>query len=337
MRVICTIQKEVEGAAAALQQVFNVEVAPEYDLNSDLIELEVGLAFGENSTIHGKVSHTDGLLLFDQQVSTYSPLLQHFTFDTDVVVLEFYLEGHRCLSVAGDHVLEMVSEKRHNLRYVKKGNYESVIKPHQGNDIFLLFLSPNYYFKLLHQHSDMHKDFARGVSEQRESFLSVEYLTMNQDMRTLISNVRTCTRRGSFHRLCLEIKILELLMLQYEQHHALQKSGQVREDLHPSDQEKLYEAKEILDQQFRTPPTIRQLAMMVGVNEFKLKTGFKKTFQTTIHSYVVKKRMQIAYEMMQTDSALLVRQVALEVGYQNPSHFSAAFKEYFGYGPSEMV
>lgn len=335
--MICTIQKQFDGTDIGRLQIFDIAVADTYDLNSELIEMGLDMTIGPDARIKGKISYTDGLLLFDHQASSGVTLLQRFTFDSDVVVLEFYLEGHRRISPSGSQISELIIEQSHNLRYIKKGEYQSLIKSGKENDIFLLFLSADYYFKLVNQHNEMHKDFALGVLEQREASLSLTYLIMNQDMRTLISNVRTCTRRGSFHRLCLEIKILELLMLQYEQHHALQNSGQPKSDLHPSDQKKLYEAKEILDQRFRQAPTIKQLAVLVGVNEFKLKTSFKKIFQTTIHNYVIKKRMQTAYDMMQENPTLLVRQVALEVGYQNPSHFSAAFKAYFGYGPSEIA
>jgi AraC-like DNA-binding protein len=32
-----------------------------------------------------------------------------------------------------------------------------------------------------------------------------------------------------------------------------------------------------------------------------------------------------------------MREVAIELGYKNPSHFSAAFKKHFGFLPTEMT
>ena len=44
----------------------------------------------------------------------------------------------------------------------------------------------------------------------------------------------------------------------------------------PQDIEQLHRAKDILVQQAKMPPTLVELARMVGVNERKLKQGFRQ-------------------------------------------------------------
>lgn len=46
--------------------------------------------------------------------------------------------------------------------------------------------------------------------------------------------------------------------------------------------------------------------------------------------------MQKAYKIIIKED-LLLRDIALRVGFQNPSPFSAAFKKYYGFVPSKIL
>jgi AraC family transcriptional regulator, transcriptional activator of the genes for pyochelin and ferripyochelin receptors len=83
------------------------------------------------------------------------------------------------------------------------------------------------------------------------------------------------------------------------------------------------------------PPSVYELARMVGVNETKLRLGFKQVFKTTIYDYLRKIRMQEA-KILILDKELTVSEAGLTVGYSNLSHFARAFKQEFGMNPSEL-
>lgn len=93
------------------------------------------------------------------------------------------------------------------------------------------------------------------------------------------------------------------------------------------------DAVDILGREWADPPTISTLARRVGLNACYLKSGFRQRTGLTIGEYVRKQRMEAALKMLEFEECSVL-QAALGVGYSNPSHFSAAFKQFHGRLPS---
>ena len=98
---------------------------------------------------------------------------------------------------------------------------------------------------------------------------------------------------------------------------------------------KLIEAKELLNTRIDNPPTIVELSKLTGINEYKLKKGFKELFGTTIFGYIHHSRMSLAKRLLLgTDKS--AKEIAYETGYSSPQHFSNAFKKQFGITPNNV-
>jgi AraC-like DNA-binding protein len=110
-------------------------------------------------------------------------------------------------------------------------------------------------------------------------------------------------------------------------------SSRYPDKISPSDLDRLYQAKEILLQDLENPPSLLELAQQVGLNDYKLKAGFRQVFGTTVFGYLHQQRMQRAYDLL-TSSDLNVTEVANQVGYTSLSAFSSAFKKFFKVSPS---
>jgi AraC-like DNA-binding protein len=101
------------------------------------------------------------------------------------------------------------------------------------------------------------------------------------------------------------------------------------------DLEKLYEAREYLLHNIENPPTLKQLAHKIGMNEFKLKKGYKQVFGTTIFGDFNKVRMEEARNhLLETDKS--IADISLLAGYDDPPNFIRAFKHYFGSAPNQF-
>src|SRR5690606_36865867 len=61
-------------------------------------------------------------------------------------------------------------------------------------------------------------------------------------------------------------------------------------------------AHEWLLKDLSSPPTISELARQVGLNQLKLKRGFKLLFGDSIYALFLKKRMERARELLQEQS-----------------------------------
>jgi AraC-like DNA-binding protein len=100
------------------------------------------------------------------------------------------------------------------------------------------------------------------------------------------------------------------------------------------DRRRVHEARDYLSQHYASPPTIPQLARMVGMNQTKLKAAFKQLLNVTIYEYVLQRRMGVAAQML-VEAELSVAEIAYRVGYEYPANFSSAFKRYYGRLPRD--
>lgn len=102
-----------------------------------------------------------------------------------------------------------------------------------------------------------------------------------------------------------------------------------------SEQEIAQRAYAILKLEFKTPPSVSELAGRVNVNESKLKKLFHDVFNDTVYGVLLKIRMEIAYQLLQ-ENVHTVAHVAEFVGYGHLSNFSTAFTRHFGFSPKNI-
>ena len=142
----------------------------------------------------------------------------------------------------------------------------------------------------------------------------------------------TCPYQGNVRQRYLESKTLELLALKLEQMRQPEVVSNNKISLKSDDIHRLYQARQILLTDIEHPPSLLELARQVGINDFKLKRGFRQIFGTTVFGCLYEHRMERAKQLLDTHH-LKVAQIAQTVGYANPSQFSAAFKRKFGFSP----
>jgi AraC-like DNA-binding protein len=99
---------------------------------------------------------------------------------------------------------------------------------------------------------------------------------------------------------------------------------------------KIRQAKQVIISQMIDPPALKELARTVGLNEYQLKVGFKNIYGNTVFRYLHEYRMEYARKKMD-EGEVRVNEVSSEVGYQNPSHFIAAFKKKYGVTPKKYL
>ena len=148
-------------------------------------------------------------------------------------------------------------------------------------------------------------------------------------MQSLLQQILCCPYAGVTQALYLESKALELLTLQFE----LWKQQELSTPKLPTDEvDRLHQAQELLIQNVDDPPLLIELAHQVGLNDRKLKQGFRQLFGTTVFGYLQDYRMGQAKQLLEEDS-LSVAAIATSVGYRNPEAFSTAFRRKFSVSP----
>lgn len=96
----------------------------------------------------------------------------------------------------------------------------------------------------------------------------------------------------------------------------------------------IFAADNYLKETFISPPSVLELANIVGLNHMTLKRGFHLSFNTTVYGRLRTIRMIEAKRLLANGKT--VTEAALGVGYSNPSKFAAAFKRELGLNPSKF-
>lgn len=95
-------------------------------------------------------------------------------------------------------------------------------------------------------------------------------------------------------------------------------------------------AKKVLIEKMATPPSLKDLSREVGLNEYRLKEGFKNIYGKTVFQFLNDYRLDVARQILDKGGAK-VNDAAYHIGYTNPSHFIAAFKKKFGITPKKYL
>lgn len=151
------------------------------------------------------------------------------------------------------------------------------------------------------------------------------------EMQTTLRQILDCPYQGVTRKMYLEAKAIELIAMRL---------ATLGEPLKPIPQaplksdeiDRIYWARDILLEQLSDPPSLLELARQVGLNDYKLKSGFRNCFGTTVLGYLQAERMKLARSLL-IDSAMRVKDVAEVLGYCKASQFSDVFKRHFGSTP----
>ncbi|MBX3255828.1 MAG: helix-turn-helix transcriptional regulator [Chitinophagaceae bacterium] len=180
--------------------------------------------------------------------------------------------------------------------------------------------------------SDLMDTFINKIHLGKSSVLTNGGVTLhNTNVIKTIHDIRNCTFEGLTRRIYLESKVYELIALLYE---GVSNRPRISM-LNKYDRDKIQHAAYLIKENLEKPLTILELAKQVGVNQTKLKEGFKEVFGYTIFGYLQHIRMNEA-RMYLLNTDLSIQQISHLLGYQNMSNFSAAFKKFNGISPLKI-
>ncbi|MGG6269515.1 helix-turn-helix transcriptional regulator [Leptolyngbya sp. AN03gr2] len=164
-----------------------------------------------------------------------------------------------------------------------------------------------------------------------------EFNVITPAMRSTLEKILNCSFQGKTRQLYLEGQCLELIALKLEQ---LKDPDQYRQksfySMNLDDIDRIHLAKKIMTENADNPPSLLELARQVGLNDFKLKGGFRQVFGTTVFGYLHQHRMETARQLL-AERRMNVKEVAQAVGYASQSRFAEAFRKQFGMNPKSYL
>lgn len=251
--------------------------------------------------------------------------------DTEFVRLHFGLQGSYDFTFAQLNSAYSLSGSHNNIMY--SDGLEIAVKNRSKRiETFGVNFTTDAFIKIGQNGNEVLKRFTEKVINKENTILSNDWRTNNLKIQQVIYEIIHCSFQNELKDLFLLSKSIELLVLQaelYEQNIANDFIKSAR------DKRKLNEAKDLLNARIDNPPTIVELSKLVGINEYKLKKGFKELFGTTVFGYIHNCRMSLAKRLLLgTDKT--AKEIAYQTGYSSPQHFSTAFKKQFGVTPNNV-
>lgn len=156
-------------------------------------------------------------------------------------------------------------------------------------------------------------------------------LSTSPVMGCLIHDMMHSPFTGKMHEMYLTCKMTQLFLLQVKGFDFPKPACR----LLPCDEERIRFVKAYIDTHVGKELELMQLSRLAGINQTKMKGGFKQLFGSPVHAYIIEQRMNMAYHLLSAghDS---ISAIAEKIGYSDVSHFSNAFKQRFGFSPSVL-
>lgn len=247
----------------------------------------------------------------------------------DVVRLHFGLKGDYKFTYKQLNTSYDLAGGHHNIMYTKGFDIVVENKTPQIETFGIQFPTP-LFISFTQNTGEPLQSFCDAILAGKNVMLSNNWGTINPAIQQVIQQIIHCKYAGDLKKLFLLSKSIELLVLCAESYKQVaQKETFIKST---TDKEKIIAVRDLVNERLHCPPNLTEIAKTVGLNEYKLKRGFKETFNTTVFGYLTEQRLQLAQQYLR-DTRKTAAEIAVELGYATPQHFNNAFKKRFGVTP----
>lgn len=264
----------------------------------------------------------------------------------DLIFNKYYTEISPEADVDWENVME--------INYCKKGRYEGIFDENkyvylaEGEIAYSLLMNKNkiscfpmrYYegcsilidCKIANDFlKKNYKDMNIKIDKIKEKlfYLSWYKITRNDlKIKKIFEDIYSIGSREKIN--FYKLKILELLI-------SLQ-IYDVKEEMNnyytEAQIDKIREIRKFITKNYNSKITLKELSKYYNVSASFLQSAFKDIYGKTIAEYIREYRICFAAKMIkETNDSIM--QIAMSVGYDNPSKFASAFKKFFGKTPRE--
>ncbi|SHM29840.1 helix-turn-helix transcriptional regulator [Chryseobacterium contaminans] len=150
---------------------------------------------------------------------------------------------------------------------------------------------------------------------------------MTVEMHIILKEILTYYKKGVMQKLFIEAKIIKLLILIFEQFNEknnLETASKTPEMI-----------KQFIDENYHRNIKAEEIGKLIGINQNLIRKEFKAEYHTTINHYISELRMLKARKLI-TDKDIMIKEIAIECGYEYLQNFTRAFKKKFGVSPESL-
>jgi len=194
------------------------------------------------------------------------------------------------------------------------------------SEMLILFVADFFLKRYLNGQNSEPIDFLYNTIQQEISLEEIDQQPIDALTLYSVEKLLNIKAKDSMKSIRAEHRVMELMI------HCFSLIDIVDEQILEEERLLAHRAKEILLEDFVSPPTIKELAHLCATNESKLKKVFKKVYKSTLHAYVQKLRLEQASLLLKEES-LTIGEIAKRVGYRHQGYFSKLFFRVYGVYP----
>src|SRR5687768_10035222 len=302
------------------------------DFHSPLLKDDWMTINNEHGEMKFKQWVFDGVRMAFSDWSFKKPVTLSWQGDLDVVTMYYSLKGGVTI---GERDGGESFELRNNQQNTYYGNEAAGVMKIDDLRIksFMLQFDREAFLRIAGGGTDELKFFADQVAARRSGCFATIDLPIDLGSQHAIDAIMNCKFAESLKRIFFLSKAMELLVLQADAYSRVlsKKTNYIKSDY---DRDRIFFARDHMLQHIDMPPSIPELARIAGINEFKLKKGYKELFGNTIFGHLAEARLEQSIRALQEGNKNIA-DIAFQLGYSSVQHFSAAFKKRYGVPPSE--
>ncbi|PIE87582.1 MAG: hypothetical protein CSA01_00060 [Bacteroidetes bacterium] len=182
-----------------------------------------------------------------------------------------------------------------------------------------LYFPISYFKTIVTQYPEIFGKTYDKYKKEGTFHLFDEYTNTPPEVYSILSQIENSKIMGNCSTVYTDAKVLELLSLFFHSQNVCYTYQQKKTIILQKDKDKIHEAAFILLSDLHHPPSIRDLSIKAGINEKKLKKGFKELFDTTVYGYLFEHKMTLAKRLL-LETNRTITEIATDCGYDYTSH-----------------
>lgn len=253
----------------------------------------------------------------------------------ETIELHFSLSGNGIVDNYANGRTYNFRPNEHNIVYMPEFDGSAKYRPDEPFRFLEIHFMSKHFLELAKNTTPTMERFLEKVVKKESTDIGKESMPITLAMHQCIHEIINCGFKGGLKLLFLQAKCVELLTLQaqaFEQNGDRPSRNSVIKTAY--EKECIVYAREYLQEHIADPPTLEQLAVITGINTFKLKNGFKELYDNTVFGFLSDLRLDKAKNLLR--SGMAIKDIAEELGYSSVQHFGTAFKKKFGTTPGMM-
>ncbi|PKF72920.1 helix-turn-helix transcriptional regulator [Chryseobacterium sp. PMSZPI] len=279
----------------------------------------------------GRLFESEDFKIIMPDDSVYpSNQIVYLTEDQETFTLLFLLSHDINLMTEDGDIRFLFRKNQYILYYSSRENKLKLwSESHEPVKYLQIQVSHRYISKLINPETNKENE---EIMEKmiRNQFLFLHKQTppyMTVEMHLILNEIMTYQQRGLILKLFIEAKIIKLLILIFEQF----KEKKIKEPK-PEIPELI---KRFIDENYHRNIKAEEIGKLIGVNQNNIRKEFKIQYHTTIANYMLELRMLKAKKLI-VDKNIMIKEIAIECGYEYIQNFTRAFKKKFGVSPENL-